>query len=80
MYPNPVHDAANVIFNINRAAKVTVTIYDITGKLVANVYNGEMNSGKTILTINTSNFNTGIYYINFLSNEINKTTKMVVVK
>ncbi|OFY83216.1 MAG: hypothetical protein A3F72_03360 [Bacteroidetes bacterium RIFCSPLOWO2_12_FULL_35_15] len=80
VYPNPVHDAANVIFNINRAAKVTVTIYDITGKLVANVYNGEMNSGKTILTINTSNFNTGIYYINFLSNEINKTTKMVVVK
>lgn len=44
-------------------ADVQIQIMDITGKSVANVYNGPLGSGETVLKADMSAFNNGIYFV-----------------
>jgi plastocyanin len=50
------------IFNPT-ATDVQIQIMDITGKSVANVYNGPLGTGETVLKADMSAFNTGIYFV-----------------
>lgn len=80
LYPNPVSQEATVDVNLNEATNVIVTVYDITGKAVANVYEGQMDSGMTTLKVNVSDLQSGIYFTTISSRSAKKTLKMVVVK
>ena len=80
LYPNPVSQVATIDVNLNEATNVSVFVYDITGKVVANVFDGQMNAGMTSLKVDVSNLEAGIYFIAIVSNNAKKTLKMVVVK
>ena len=80
LYPNPVSQEATIDVNLNEATNVSVFVYDITGKVVANVFDGQMNAGMTTLKVDVSNLDAGIYYTAIVSNNAKKTLKMVVVK
>lgn len=80
LYPNPVNNLATVDLNLDEPATVTITVYDITGKVAANVYSGEMNSGKNTVKINTTDLPAGIYFTTIVSNNIKKTLKTVIIK
>ena len=80
MYPNPVSQVATIDVNLNEATNVSVFVYDITGKVVANVFDGQMNAGMTSLKVDVSNLEAGIYFTAIVSNNAKKTLKMVVVK
>lgn len=69
-YPNPVKD----VFNIQSAGEIkSVTIYDATGKKVAN-----FNNQKEMLDI--SNLKSGIYFIEILNSENKILTEKIVKK
>ncbi len=80
LYPNPVSQVATIDVNLNEATNVSVFVYDITGKVVANVFDGQMNAGMTSLKVDVSNLEAGIYFTAIVSNNAKKTLKMVVVK
>ncbi len=80
LYPNPVNEVATIEVNLNEATNIVVTIYDITGKAVANVFEGTMSAGVTALNVNTSELTEGIYFTTIASKNANKTLKMVVIK
>ena len=80
LYPNPVSNEANVVVNLNEPATVVITIYDITGKITANAFSGEMNSGINTIKVNTSDIPAGIYFTTIVSNNVKKTLKTVVIK
>ena len=80
LYPNPVNKIATIDVNLNEAAKVEIIIYDITGKIAANVFTGQMNSGINTFKIDASNLPSGIYYTTVSSENSKKTLKMVVIK
>ena len=80
LYPNPITNEATVDVNLNEASKIAITVYDITGKVIANIFSGEMNSGSNTIKIDTSNLPSGIYYASIISENSNKNLKMVVIK
>lgn len=80
LYPNPVSQEATIDVNLNEATNVSVFVYDITGKVVATVYNGQMDAGMTTLKVDASNLEAGIYFTAIVSDNAKKTLKMVVVK
>lgn len=73
MFPNPSSESTTIEFNDN-AAKHTVKITDLTGRLVA-TYNVSENS----VNVKTSELNAGIYFVSILNerNE-NATLKLMV--
>lgn len=80
LYPNPVTDQANVVVNLNEAATVVITVFDITGKVAANAFTDEMNSGFNTVKINTSELPAGIYFTTIVANNSKKTLKTVIIK
>jgi len=80
LFPNPVSQEATMNINLNEATEIIVNVYDITGKIVANVYNGSLNAGMNTLTVNVSSLQAGIYFTVINSDKGNRTLKMVVVK
>jgi hypothetical protein len=50
VFPNPFINSATISYNITQDAKVKVDVYDISGKLMANLFEGNQNSGNYNLT------------------------------
>lgn len=72
MFPNPVVDQLTI--NNYSDVAVTFTVTDMNGKIVTE--NTELNS---VQTINTSSWNKGVYFVNFIGAN-NATHTMKVVK
>ncbi len=62
VYPNPASTQATVEINIKEAADVQLRMIDMTGKEVAANDYGSIEGASTV-TINTSNFESGIYIV-----------------
>lgn len=80
IYPNPATDLATVNILLAESAKVSVTIFDITGKLINTVYNAQMNAGSNNVMIPTENMPAGIYFATISSEKYSKTLKLVITK
>lgn len=83
-YPNPSNPVTNIDFEIPSAGKVSIKVYDIAGREVADLIDKEIESGYHTVVFNGSNLSSGIYFyrINFISaNEIFiKTMKLILLK
>ncbi|MCX6295469.1 MAG: PKD domain-containing protein [Bacteroidetes bacterium] len=80
LFPNPLTEEATIELNLNESTEVNIFIYDITGKVVTNIYEGELPAGINKLKIDASNLEAGIYYTAIVSKDVKKTLKMVVIK
>jgi hypothetical protein len=72
LYTNPANDMINVISNTEFTGEVTVSIYDIVGRRVAN-YNTAVVSGSNTLSYDISKLSPGTYVVEML----NGTEKLV---
>lgn len=59
--PNPVVNSAELTYTIGAKSQVTINLYDVTGKLVSELVNNELESGAFTLTLNASSLNSGVY-------------------
>jgi hypothetical protein len=82
-YPNPFNPTTTISFDLPRAAKVTVTIYDILGREVLSpISNQQMSEGKQQIVFNGSTLASGVYFYRMIANsgEFVASKKMVMVK
>jgi len=85
-YPNPFNPSTNISYQLPEAARVTLKIYDMLGREVAKLVDGEMETGKYSVTFNGSGLSSGIYFVRFMATPQNgiqtiaKTMKMLMVK
>ncbi len=80
LYPNPVQDEAHLILELNDNANVEVLIFDMSGKIVSSVFNGQISSGRNEIKINTNELENGMYYTRISTGTSIKTIKMNVIK
>jgi hypothetical protein len=77
--PNPSNGNTTIVYNLPSAERVTVTVRDMTGRVVAQMNEGVRAAGKNMLTLNTESFGAGIYTYTVTAGS-NSLTKQLMVK
>ena len=52
VFPNPVNDLLNIQLNLEKAEEINISVFDLTGKKVIQIYSGELSEGEHDLTWN----------------------------
>jgi hypothetical protein len=79
-YPNPFNPSTTIRYSIPERAKVTLKIFDITGRELLTLLNGELNAGNYELNFNASKLSSGVYFYTLRSNTFSSTKKMLLLK
>lgn len=80
-YPNPFNPSTTIRFGIPKVSRVTLKIYDISGKEVARLLNNQLiTAGTKEYQFNASNLSSGIYFYTLEAEGFNETKKMLLVK
>ena len=84
-YPNPFNPITTINFQIPNSSFVTVKIYDILGKEINTLVNGEKFKGEYSITWNGKDFlgndvPSGIYFYSIQAGEFAQIKKMVLLK
>ncbi|MSQ46538.1 MAG: T9SS type A sorting domain-containing protein, partial [Ignavibacteria bacterium] len=61
-YPNPFNNETIINYQLPISSKVTLKIYDVLGKEIATLVNGEVETGFHTAHFNASNLASGVYY------------------
>jgi len=80
IYPNPTNDNANVNFTLSESQDVTIEVYNVVGSVVMNLGLEKVQAGNHTETIDFSNLNAGLYYINIVAGNMTATRKLTVNK
>lgn len=78
VFPNPAADNAQVNYNLAASSNVTITIYDVTGKVVASENKGSQSAGRHFHMMNTAEMANGFYTVTVQTNNGRFNTKMIV--
>lgn len=80
-YPNPFNSQTVIKYEIPKKSNIKISIFDITGKEVYNLFNGTNTAGKYSLNFNSANLSSGIYfYVLYDDNNIVQSKKMIILK
>ena len=79
-YPNPFNPVVKLDFSLPTIDIVDVNIYDINGFHITNLMSGSQPAGHYALSWNATTYPTGIYFIQFISSDIKKTMKIMLIK
>ena len=79
-YPNPFNPSTKISYNLSRASKVSVRIFDIVGKEVALIVNEIQSTGFHSVEFNGINLSSGIYFYKIEANDFVDTKRMVLIK
>ncbi|MBA3899522.1 MAG: T9SS type A sorting domain-containing protein [Bacteroidetes bacterium] len=78
--PNPSKNMTTIRYELGNSAKVTLDVFDISGRHVLSVNEGDKPAGLHSINISTANLNGGIYYYTLNTGNARATKKMVVVQ
>lgn len=76
--PNPANDLSNIQFNLLKGGNVVIDLFDATGRLLENIYDGAAIEGVNNLDFSVNYLADGIYFIKIISNEQQQTSRLVV--
>ncbi|MEW5799220.1 MAG: CHRD domain-containing protein [Bacteroidota bacterium] len=79
-FPNPFNPTTTIRFSVPVSALTTVKVFDILGKEIATLVNGEQKSGQYEVQFNASSLSTGLYFYQMKSGNFVETKKMLLMK
>ncbi|MBM3329508.1 MAG: T9SS type A sorting domain-containing protein [Calditrichaeota bacterium] len=79
-YPNPFNARATVAFSLERPSVATLLLYDMRGRQVVRLGQGEWGAGKHYLTIDAEGLPGGLYFLQLRAGESVVRRKVVVVR
>jgi hypothetical protein len=63
-YPNPIATATTVRYRLDKAANISIAVYDAKGKQIAVLLNRKQDAGEYNIQWNASSNAKGMYFIN----------------
>jgi hypothetical protein len=83
--PNPFNPSTTVVFELPRSARASVQVFDLRGRLVAVLHEGELPAGRHQVVWNGDDGNgrqaaTGIYVVRLHDGQQSRTAKAVLAK
>lgn len=83
-YPNPFNPTTKIDYTLPVNSKVTIKLYDMTGKEISELLNANQNAGSYTIQVNGLNLASGVYFYKIIAgssaNTFEKTLKMVLAK
>jgi len=80
-YPNPFNPVATIRFDVGEAShESTLRIFDISGRNVATLISGHLESGTYEVKWDARGFASGVYFSELISGQNRHTQKMVLLK
>ncbi|MCK4353113.1 T9SS type A sorting domain-containing protein [candidate division WOR-3 bacterium] len=79
-YPNPFHLLTTISYALPAKTNVSLKIYDISGRLVHTLINGEKDPGNHTTQWNASDSPSGIYFVKFLAGDYIQTRKLILMR
>ena len=79
-YPNPFNPATTISYTIPENGLVTIKVYDILGKDVAELVNEIKEVGSYAVTFNAAELPSGIYFYTLTSGNFTTTKKLILLK
>ncbi len=79
-YPNPFNPVTKISFSIPNNSYTKLTVYDISGKLVAELVNGELDAGTYNIDFDASHLASGTYFYRIETGSFTEVKKMILIK
>lgn len=80
MYPNPSAGTIYFDFNLINSTDMNIEITDLNGRVVSNVFNGNLDSGSQLISADLSNLSNGLYIARVINGEKAANVKFSVAK
>ncbi|MBN1632859.1 MAG: T9SS type A sorting domain-containing protein [Ignavibacteria bacterium] len=79
-YPNPFNPVTNISYSLPKAGYVKISVFDISGREIQTVVNEFKNAGTHIVSLNASDFSSGLYFYKMTSADYSETKSMILLK
>ena len=79
-YPNPFNPATTISYSIPKESNVSLIVYDIMGKQVAELVNSKQAVGSYTVQFDAAKFASGTYFYKLTAGEFISVKKMVLLK
>jgi hypothetical protein len=79
-YPNPFNPSTTIRFRMAASGPVRIAVYDLLGKQVAMLVNGEMGSGEHVVQFTGDRLSSGVYFYQLTAGTFTEMKKMVLIK
>ncbi|NQT24009.1 T9SS type A sorting domain-containing protein [candidate division KSB1 bacterium] len=79
-YPNPFNPITTIEFSVPKDQHVLLTVYDIQGRTIKTLLDAPLQAGWHQITLDASDFGSGVYFYKITSPAYNAIRKMLLVK
>jgi hypothetical protein len=79
-FPNPFRTSTAIRFCVPKRSHVSLRVYDVRGREVQAVLDGEVGPGYQTSAFDGSNLASGVYYCRMVAGRFSETRKMVLLK
>ncbi|RPI14170.1 MAG: T9SS C-terminal target domain-containing protein [Ignavibacteriae bacterium] len=79
-FPNPFNPSTKIRFNVPKNSFVKLSIFDMSGKEVDIIANGELSAGEYEVNWNPRNLASGLYFYTLKAADFSETKRMILIK
>lgn len=79
-YPNPFNPTTTIKFSLPQWGQVTLKVYDVAGRKVTTLLDGELSAGEHGVTFEGKDLSSGVYFYRLQSGQFVQTQKLLLVK
>jgi hypothetical protein len=79
-YPNPFNPTTTILFSLEHPQHATLKVFDVLGREVATLVNGELNPGQHSVVFDAKNLPSGMYFFRLTTPTFSQTKSMEVLK
>ena len=80
LFPNPANTETELQFSLTQEEKVNISVYDVTGHLVLDAFNGNLPSGDQKIKLPTNALTEGVYFVSINTSSGTSKRKLIVQK
>jgi hypothetical protein len=79
-YPNPFNPSTTIVYEIAWSTHITIKVYDVMGREVAELVNGIQDAGSYSIQWNASSLSSGVYYYRINAGNFTNVKKLLLMK
>lgn len=80
IYPNPLMNSTTIYVTVREAQKISLKVFDLSGKLITTLVDGSTSAGEHRLEWNAATVKAGVYILRLQTSESIQTKKLIVAK